>query len=119
MTARMRAPDHGLAIVERVKKVRSCGTEPRNWCWRIPEAPNGHITNTVGLDLQSSINDVVYATEREHSVILLDDRRQISRPCFQCISDWSRSFSVSAMARRATRLIFRLADVRRLRRRRC
>ena len=44
-------PDHGLAIVERVNVVRSCRTEPRNWRWRVPEAPNRHIANTVRLDL--------------------------------------------------------------------
>jgi hypothetical protein len=47
------APDYWFAIVERVNKVRGYGIDPWNWCWRIPEAPNGHIASTVGLNLLS------------------------------------------------------------------
>jgi len=68
-------PDHGLTIVDRVNEVRGSRTEPRNWRRRIPEAPNWHFTSTVRLDGLSSIDDVVYATEREHPIILLCQHR--------------------------------------------
>ena len=62
-------------------------------------------------DRSSSINYLINRINRKHAIIFFSENCQISRAYFQFLADWTITFGVDAMTRRATRLIFCLANI--------
>jgi len=103
--------DYRFPIENRINKIGRNRIASRNWWWRKSIAPNRHGTITMSFNLLSSINHIVDVAKRKCSVILIGDHREIGRFCYQETRDRPVAFAISAMAGRATRLIFYLADV--------